>query len=572
MPDSTGEMPTARIAEPNESVRLIEIPLEPSEPVAAATVPHWLVATGFAGVTFIVGALTNSRVLLPDGYLSLYAGRFIATHGVPTTDPFTVAAHGQRWIDQQWLAHWLFYSAWRAGGDVAVGMLSALLVASAFGMLAMMIMRRGIDPIRAVLWASLAYFVCQPNTIIRAQSFAYPLFAALLWILLEDERRERFRWPVLLGIPVLIFWANLHGSALMGAGIAVIWALYRMAVTRLRGDHRSSDRYLATAFAFGASSMVVSTYSPQQLVEYYRSVLQNPNLAQYVPEWAPASFSGVSLVFLCMLAMLLVVAGVAVGRNKRPSWPLAVLTVVMALAGIHAARYQAWFAFPAAVLLADLMQKVAPTRPREAADVARARRLGFIAAGMLLAAAALTFAPPSGFRAEMLLLLGGFIAGLVALSMSGGDARFTHVRTLICGAVAVAVAACLGVMVTTSTSHFEAQLPGPALAAADSYAVAHPGVKVLGDDLTSPQLLWKYPGLAGRVGFDSRFEIFPDAKILPWMHFVALDTPSWAAITRGYQEIVITAQKTPALTAHLRHLPGWRVLFSDKDGLVVVRT
>ena len=95
---------------------------------------------------------------------------------------------------------------------------------------------------------------------------------------------------------------------------------------------------------------------------------------------------------------------------------------------------------------------------------------------------------------------------------------------------------------------------------------------MLGDDLTSPQLLWKYPGLAGRVGFDSRFEIFPDAKILPWMHFVALDTPSWAAITRGYQEIVITAQKTPALTAHLRHLPGWRVLFSDKDGLVVVRT
>ena len=121
-----------------------------------------------------------------------------------------------------------------------------------------------------------------------------------------------------MAVPVLILWANIHGSALMGAGIAAGWAIYRMVVMRRRGDSRSSDRYIATAFAFGASALLVSTYSPHALVDYYRSVLQNPSLARYVPEWAPATFTGVSLVFVLLLALVLVVVGCGYRPRQAP--------------------------------------------------------------------------------------------------------------------------------------------------------------------------------------------------------------------------------------------------------------
>lgn len=570
-----GEMPAVSVAEPTESVRLISVPTEVPAAAPQRSLPRWMVALGFAGVVCAAVFMTTSRLFLPDSFLSLYAGRYISETGIPKTDPFTVAAHGRTWIDQQWLAHWVYYSAWQGGGDVAVGMLSGLLIASAFGMLAVMMMRRGIDPVRAVIWATIAFFVCQPNTVIRAQSFAYPLFAGLLWILLEDERRERYRWPVLMAVPVLILWANIHGSALMGAGIAAGWAIYRMVVMRRRGDSRSSDRYIATAFAFGASALLVSTYSPHALVDYYRSVLQNPSLAQYVPEWAPATFTGVSLVFVLLLALVLVVVGVAIGRGKRPSIPLAVLTAVMALAGVHAVRYQVWFAFPAAVLVADLMESIAPTGERPAPDRkagSRARMLGIAAAVMLVLGAVLAFVPGQSIRVQLLCLFGGFIAGLVAFSIGGAGAGFRRLGIVLMAALAIAVLCSTVVLATTSDSRFDAQLPAGAVSAANAYAVAHPGIHVLGDDITGPELLWKHPNLNGRVGYDARLEIFPPDKLVPFMHFVALDSPNWAAVTRDYQEIVVSAQKNPGLTARLKRLPGWRVLHSDADGLVIVRS
>ncbi len=519
--------------------------------------------------------MTTSRVFAPDSFLTLYAGRFISQHGIPTTDPFTVAAHGRTWIDQQWLAHWLFYGAWRIAGDAGVGMLSGVLIASAFGMLAMAIMRRGVDPVRAVIWAMVAFFVCQPNTFIRSQSFAYPLFAALLWILVEDDRRERFRWPVLLAVPVLISWANLHGSALMGAGIGVVWAMYRMILMRRRGDHRSSDRYIATAFGFAASAVVISTYSPHALGVYYRSVMENSNLAHYVTEWGPATFSGESLAFLVMVAAVLVIVGFAVGRGVRPSLPLAALTLVTAAAGIHAIRYQVWFAFPAAVLLADLMEAVAPsagqTSPVTGKARLRARMLGIAGAVMMLLGAVTAFGSGQSIRIQVLCLFGGFIAGLVAFSISGGAAWFRRLGMVIVAALVLAVGCSAMVLATTPQSHFDVAVPTSTLRAANAYAVAHPDANILADEITGPQLLWRYPNLNGRVGYDIRYEIFPSQVLMPFLHFISLDSPSWSAVTRDYQEIVVSKAGNPVLARRLQHLPGWRVLQSDSEGIALAR-
>ena len=454
-------------------------------------------------------------------------------------------------------------------------MLSGLLIASAFGMLAMTIMRRGVDPVRAVIWAMVAFFVCEPNTFIRSQSFAYPLFAGLLWILVEDDRRDRFRWPVLLAIPVLILWANVHGSALMGAGIGVAWALYRMILMRRRGDHHSSDRYIATAFGFAASAVVISTYSPHALGVYYRSVMENPNLAHYVTEWGPATFSGESLVFMVMVAAVLVIVGFAVGRGVRPSIPLAALTVVTAVAGIHAIRYQVWFAFPAAVLLADLMEAVAPSadQPPPAVGKARtrARMLGIAAAVMMLLGAVTAFGSGQSLRIQILCLFGGFIAGLVAFSISGGAAWFRRLGMVIVAALVIAVGCSAAVLATTPKSHFDAQVPAATLRAANAYATAHPNVNILADEITGPQLLWRYPNLNGRVAYDIRYEIYPSRVLMPFLHFISLDSPSWSAVTRGYQEIVISKTVNGALARRLPHLPGWRVLQSDARGITLVR-
>src|SRR5258708_38322815 len=80
----------------------------------------WLVA--IAGLSLLVNVL-YSRYLFADSYYDLYAGRYIARHGIPHHNVITVAAHGGPWIDQQWLAHVIYYGAWAAGRYPAVAFL-----------------------------------------------------------------------------------------------------------------------------------------------------------------------------------------------------------------------------------------------------------------------------------------------------------------------------------------------------------------------------------------------------------------------------------------------------------------
>jgi hypothetical protein len=146
----------------------------------------WIAAAGllcFAVNTFF------SRYLFWDSYLDLTGGRFVAQHGIPRHEALTTAAQ-RTWIDQQWLAHWTYYELWRLGGYPLVATVSSLLVASAFALLCALLVARKVPAQRAFLWTLAAFIACVGITVIRAQSFAYPLFVLLLWAILADARRQ----------------------------------------------------------------------------------------------------------------------------------------------------------------------------------------------------------------------------------------------------------------------------------------------------------------------------------------------------------------------------------------------
>jgi hypothetical protein len=171
------------------------------------------VAAGLAAAAFTGVALTTARLLTPDAYLDLYAGRWIAAHGLPGHDPFTVEGHGRAWIDQQWLAHLLYYRMWQLGGYPLVGALSALLVAIAVGVAAWLIARRTGSPGITLAVLIPAYLLMLTHTQIWAESFAMPLFAMLVALIYDDQRQPDTRTRLLLAIPLLAVWANLHGTS-----------------------------------------------------------------------------------------------------------------------------------------------------------------------------------------------------------------------------------------------------------------------------------------------------------------------------------------------------------------------
>ncbi|HLB19377.1 MAG TPA: hypothetical protein VK613_09620, partial [Gaiellaceae bacterium] len=173
-------------------------------------------------VLSLIGSATH---LAQDSYLALVAGRIIAQHGIPHHDFLTVWAHGAKWVDQQWLAQLLIYELQRIGGYALFVVVYVGLTAVALGMAVLAALRLGGTErgLIRVLPLSTFFFLVTAVSI-RTQGFGYPLFVGTLWLLASEVRTPTER-RVYLVFPLLILWANMHGSVTIGLGVAVLYGL-----------------------------------------------------------------------------------------------------------------------------------------------------------------------------------------------------------------------------------------------------------------------------------------------------------------------------------------------------------
>jgi hypothetical protein len=471
----------------------------------------WLVA--LVGLGLVVN-LWSDRYVYADSFYDLYAGRYIVRHGIPHWNVITVAAHGAPWIDQQWLAQVLFYSAWAAGGYPALAVLSATLVTSGFAVLGLLMLRRGVPPMAMFAWTTAAVVVCVGNTTIRAQSFAFPLLALTLWLILGDSGAPQLRGRTWLAVPVLVIWANTHGSVLLGAALVALYAGYRTAAALLRREPRAAGAYLGLG-AMAAASVVCTPYGIGVLHFYERINAVTPALTRYVTEWAPPSLpSPYCWGFFGLIAGTAIAVTVAWRRGARPDPVLAAAALVLLGLALTALRNQVWFALGGSLLAAD------------------------------------TLARSGGGRMSPL------------SKASGWPSAAVFVTAALAG---------LGVLATTPGHQFESKAPVRAIDTAADLAARNPAARILGDDGSGSAMLWLRPAMFGRVGFDARLEQYSVAQIDAYAEFLDVHGRAWQRIMHGYDIVVVTRSLHPRLASALARLPGWQVVYSDRSGIVVDR-
>jgi hypothetical protein len=471
----------------------------------------WLVA--LVALSLMVNVLYG-RYLFADSYYDLYAGRYILRHGIPHQNVVTVVSHGAPWIDQQWLAHVLYYGAWAAGGYPALAMLSALLVTSGFAVLALLMLSRGIPPTRMFAWTAAAIIPYLGNVVIRAQSFSYPLFALTLWLIVADGRAPRLRARTWLVIPVLAVWANTHGSVLVGAGLVALYAGYRAVAALARGSRRPVPGYLTLAAA-AAASVLCTPYGAGVIGYYQRVNSVAPALSHYVTEWQrPSPLYLVSMGFFALVVATVIAVAVAWRRGTRPDPLLAAIALGLLGLALTAIRNQAFFGFAGSLLAAD------------------------------------TLARSSAGRAPAL------------------SSAFSRATAAVLAAAALVS---VGVIATAPDSKFVSLVPVRAIDAAAALAASNPAARVLADEWSSPPMLWLHPAMFGRVGFDARLEQYSVAQLNAYATFLSVRRRGWQRLLRGYDIVVVSRSEHQWLATALTRLPGWRVAYAGRDGLVLER-
>jgi len=299
------------------------------------------------GAFAIVLVLSLRKQLVVDGWMAIVSGRWIVQHGLPSHDTLTLWAHGHRWIDQQWLAQLALYGLWRLGGLKLALLVHALLVTSGLAGAAMFARTRGATA-RSVTWIAIPVLIAYypVASVLRPQSFAFPLFAAVLWLVLADARQPSRR--VFLTLPLLVLWTNLHGSVVLGAALVSLDGLVGMVQQR-----RPSGRGLALLLAPWAC-VFASPYGPH-LPAYYEKILVGGDFKHFVTEWAPTTLSGqTAAVYLIVLGGLWLLG--RAGRSAPLLDQLAfALTSVLAF---EAVRNTAWIALVALAVLPPLVDRL----------------------------------------------------------------------------------------------------------------------------------------------------------------------------------------------------------------------
>jgi hypothetical protein len=311
----------------------------------------------FAG-SFALIATFRYR-LTSDGFMTLFAGREVATHGIPAHDWLSLESRGGRWVDEQWLAQWLLYRAWTVGGYAAVNAVSSTLVAGAYALFARTLLARGAQLRRTLKWTTLALAAALPDIALRAQEFGYLCFALLLWLLLRDLEVPSWR-RLIAALALVAVWANLHGSVLLGAGLLTGYCFWRAV------DLRRWGYVLAAAAAVAA--VVATPYGINTLI-YYRATLANGAIRGFASEWQPASATSLAAVGFFALVVGAVYAVVrGLRRGVRPSFPIAIAALALTAAGFVALRWEGFAAFSLVILATDLLNVVEPSRPSPRGD------------------------------------------------------------------------------------------------------------------------------------------------------------------------------------------------------------
>jgi hypothetical protein len=449
----------------------------------------------------------------PDTWLALAAGRVVAHGGPPSSDTLTAWTLGDHWVDQQWLGQLTLYGLWRVGGLTLVGVAHALTVLGTFTALLVLARRRGGSSRHVALVGLLALLpigLVAGN--IRTQTFALPLFAAVLWLLSADSRRPSAR--VFAVVPLLVVWANVHGSVVLGVGLVAVYALGRLLAPATTMDDLRPRRQALALAGLAVGALLVTPYGIG-IVGYLHDLLGNPEIKRIAPEWRPVALEPVQAPFFVLATM--VVAGAFRERTLLTGFERLALALLL-LGALTATRNLAWFGIAALLLLPPLLTAHRPDSGRP---------------------------PPVALATVMSMaaVLGLIVA--VAHGVAGVDRQVDR------------------------------RYP-PAAARVIESAARNRSVGLFVHARYADWLLATNPGLAGRVPFDIRYELLSPTQLRRFRRVRDQIGAGWLAAAGGARLVVLDSSEKPlhglpATSSVLLRERGARQLYGDHDVAVILR-
>ena len=234
----------------------------------------------------------------PDTFLHVAIGDWILAHGhVPLTDPFSYPMAGQPWVAHEWLAGVLMSLVFGWAGWYGLCVLAVLACGLALLIVARFLLKH-LPPVYALLLTVLAYSGLESHLLARPHVLAWPLLA--LWVSVLLNRSEQGRGPSFWLLPLMVVWANLHGSFTLGLALVPFLA---MESWTQRAERRIRGLLLWGLFFLLAAGCAVMTPYGWAGVAFTGHLVSIKSLS-FITEWEPLTVTGHPLVLLWLGTLL----------------------------------------------------------------------------------------------------------------------------------------------------------------------------------------------------------------------------------------------------------------------------
>ena len=315
--------------------------------------PGWIVVA--AACAIIVRQAVHSG-LNTDAFWQLAAGNWmLAHHTVIRSDVFSYTIPGHPWVAEEWgfevllawmVAHLGSVSYWILSGGVSAG---ALVVSAARWR------RLGAGGLWMAGLSVLVAFALVLGVAPRPQDLSYLLFAVELLVL--TLARQRRGWLLVLP-PLMLVWANVHGSFLAGLAILGLEVVLSVLAARRQGQtddisfgRRASLTPLVTlrlrsplrprdalaVFAAGLVAAMINPHGPGLLTYAFR-VSTSSNLSTNIQEWLSPNFHDPIIFVAVAVPVLLALVVLATGRMQTDLFDL-VVWLALVVATFHSIRF-----------------------------------------------------------------------------------------------------------------------------------------------------------------------------------------------------------------------------------------
>jgi len=304
-------------------------------------------------IAFFLGILAANLDLFAgaDAGFHIKVGDYILDHrAVPTHDIFPSATPPSPWTPPQWLAEVIFAILHRAFGLTGVAVFMVFVMAALCPVLFKFLRSSGVSIVVAAMTVAIAAGTSGVHWLARPHVFA--LILLLVWYIVLDAFQYRRKSYLYLLPLVMLLWANIHGSFVIGFVLLFVYIAGNVFKARSAAeDSREASKRVRVLAFFFVLSLVATLANPQgyKILLSPFELASNRVLVDRISEWRSPNFHGI-LLYEYMLLFMIVVFATAVKR-------LNAIEVMLVLIFTHMSLYSGRFIPLYAVIVSPIIAK-----------------------------------------------------------------------------------------------------------------------------------------------------------------------------------------------------------------------